>query len=199
MTAGVLAAALALAAPVPAAPPVTAPPSRATGRDLRILLDPDNPALFGIGGWDRQVAQTGTIFYLCREEACGPGSTVSVRRQNPADVPSSAERLRQDAVARGQTIMRRTESGIVRIETGKPKMTQDKLFRLGEITQTFTLNGRGDVSPFWKNGYVANKTAAFTVVSSGQNRQKVDTNYTVFNIALMLVLQRLAGEAKPAE
>ena len=91
-------------------------------------------AAFGIGGWDRQVAQTGTVFYLCREEACGPGSTVSVRRQSPsADLPS-AEGLREGAVARGQAVMLRAESGIVGIETGKPKVTRDKLFRLGEIT-----------------------------------------------------------------
>jgi hypothetical protein len=189
-----LAAAL-VAAPLAAA----AQPADTPKGDLRIVLDPDNPAVFGIGGWDRQVAQTGTVFYLCREEACGPGSTVSVRRQSPtADLPT-AEGLRRDAVARGQAVMRRTESGIIGVETGEPKVTQDKLFRLGEIAQTFTLKGQGDVSPFWKNGYIANNAAAFTVVSSGPNRQQVDTNYTVFNVALMLILQRLAGEAKPAE
>ncbi|HEX8665070.1 MAG TPA: hypothetical protein VF744_13670 [Beijerinckiaceae bacterium] len=177
---------------------VLAAPAGAPKRDLRIGIAPDGSA-FSIGGWDRQVAQTGTIFYQCREDACGPGSTVSVRRQSPtADLPN-AERLRQEAVARGQAIMQRGQSGIVRIETGTPKVTQDKLFRLGAITQTFTLTGQGDVSPFWKNGYVANKAALFTVASSGQDRRQVDANYALFNIALMLVMQRLDNEGKPAE
>ena len=190
-----LAAAL-VAAPLAAA----AQPADAPKRDLRIMLDPDNPAVFGVGGWDRQVAQTGTIYYQCREEACGPGSLVSVRRQSPTVDPPSAEMLRREAVERGQAIMQRSQGQVVRIETGKPKAGGDKLLHRGEVTQTFTLApGTSDIPPFWKNGYIANKTAAFTVASSGQDRQRVDGNYTVFNVALALVLQRLANEAKPAE
>jgi hypothetical protein len=191
-----------LAAALVAAPLVAAAqPADAPKRDLRIMLDPDNPAVFGIGGWDRQIAQTGTIYYQCREEACEPGSLVSVRRQSPTADPPSAETLRREAVERGETIMQRSQGQIVRIETGTPKASGDKLLRRGEVTQTFVLapGGSGDIPQFWKNGYIVNKTAAFTVTSSGRDRQKVDTNYAVFNLALALVLQRLAGEAKPAE
>jgi hypothetical protein len=171
----------------------------AAARELRIALDPDGPA-FSIGGWDRQVAQTGTVFYQCREDACGLGSTVSVRRQSPPANPPSVEALRRDAIERGKAAMQRSAGAMLGVETGTPKVGRDKLLSRGEVTQTFTLAaGTTDVARFWKSGYIGNKAAAFTVSSSGRDPKQVDANYAVFNLTLALVLQRLADAPKPAE
>lgn len=181
-----LAAMLACAA-IPAAQ------STALAEDQSISLDPNGDA-FGISGWSRRVADTGTIFYACQRESCGKGSTVSLRKQPQGSAPT-ADAMRRNEARSNQAMRERLGDRIARIDVGEPRLEQDRVFSLGEISRTYVPAPGVDpgLQLHWKSGFVGAAAGLYTVVSSADSRALCDDNYKIFQTALMLTLARGAA------
>lgn len=165
-------------------------------RDLSLSLNPDSGA-FTIGGWSRRVADTGTIFYTCEEDACGRGSTVSMRKQ-PQPISPDAEAMRRNEMRTSDALRERLKGKIEKIDIGEPNVSRDAAFSIGEISRTMTPVAGVDpgIQPYWKTGYVTNKTAMHTISSSANSRNLCDDNYNMFKFALMLSTARSSSRAQ---
>lgn len=159
--------------------------SLATARDLNLQIDPNSEA-FGLGGWARRVADTGTIFYTCVEDSCGRGSTVSIRRQQGQ--PPNAETILRNEWRVSDTIKQRLQGRIDRIDIGQPAVASDGVFTTGEISRSIVAAvANPGVQLHWKNGFVHSPALYYSIVSSADTRALCDENYDMVKSALMLV------------
>lgn len=164
--------------------------STAIAEEQGINLDPKSDA-FGISGWSRRVAETGTIFYTCERDSCGKGSTVSLRRQPPGPAPT-ADAMKRNEARIEQAMRERLGNKIARIDISEPKLESDRVFSLGEITRTYVPAPGVDpgLQLHWKSGFVSTSAALYTIVSSSDTRALCAGNYGIFQTALMLSLAR---------
>lgn len=155
-------------------------------RDLSLNVNPDT-GVFTINGWSRRVADTGTVFYTCEDQACGKGSTVSMRKQ-PQLIAPDADAVRRNEMRTSETLRERLQGKIDRIDVGEPSVTRDQSFSVGEISRTIVPIAGVDagIQAYWKTGYVTSKSAMYTISSSADSRALSDENYDMFKFALML-------------
>lgn len=161
-------------------------PNSAQARDVSVSVNAATGVLT-VGGWSRRVADSGTIFYTCEEDACGKGSTVSMRKQT-APAPD-AETLRRNEMRVADTLRERAGGRIAKIEVGEPRVTNDGAYALGEIPRSITLpaGGGGGIHLQWRSGFIVSQTLNYTLVSSADSRQLCDDNYNTFKFGLMLM------------
>lgn len=155
---------------------------------LKVDLFLDGSDGFTVGGWDRKVADTGTIYYTCREEKCGRGSTVSMHSQTQR--PQTAEEMRSHEKRIGDVIIERAGGLISHVDIGEPDILTKASLSMGKVTRTLVASKPGDTgfSLNWTSGFVAINEKHYTLSSSAISRELADENFDIYQQLLVLVL-----------
>ena len=155
---------------------------------LKVDLFLDGSDGFTVGGWDRKVADTGTIYYTCREDSCGRGSTVSMHSQTQR--PQTAEEMRSQEKRIGDVIIERTGGLIARVDIGEPDILTKASLSMGKVTRTLVASKPGDMGfdLNWTSGFVALNKKHYTLSSSAISREHADENFDIYQRLLVLVL-----------
>jgi len=161
--------------------------SSASARDLKIAMDPDGSA-FSVGGWARQVAGTGTIFYQCQQDSCGRGSTVSLRKQSPGGYTPETLRLNEQRVA--SILMSQFPGKVTRVDISPVKNRNDKTFRVSEVSRTIVAQPGVEIGMplYWRSGFISTTASAYTISSSAGSRKLADGNFATFQVPLLLMM-----------
>lgn len=141
-------------------------------------VDPATPEL-AVRGWVRGVASTGTTYYQCQTSPCGPGSTISVRRQAPSETTPEKVEARDRAVDR---VMAQRFGPAVRITRGdlQVERVQGGIV-IGRATQDYDgIRPAEGMHPAWTSGFVSGPCAAYSIGSSAAARPLADRNFTMF-------------------
>lgn len=152
-------------------------------------------AVVNVEGWERQVAQTGTVFYRCKPGgSCAAGSTVSFRGQAAAPVPTVAVyRERQEGLNRRMVEHSNGRlSAVEIIEVAESTRGTAKV--LTAVKALVAVNGPRQ---FLATSLVADGDRHFSIVSTAATEAASRANVATFLPAL-LAAPRSATAPPPA-
>ena len=168
---------------------------------LALILSPVPPApasaqgaAVTIEGWDRQVADTGTVYFRCRAATCAAQSTVSYRSQSVTRMPSVAEfRRRQEETNRRM------------VETSNGRLSRVEMIDVAEADQagakTLTavklLVASAGANQYLATSLVLQGGRAFSIVSTAPSEAAARANLTTF-IPVVLLQGGLTPPPAPA-
>lgn len=137
-------------------------------------------------GWQRTVAETGTVFYRCQAATCPAGSTVSYRQQRDGPLMPFADFQRFNV----QTNQRMVEqsNGTVRsvemIEIGQRTMAENQFYTAVKIIHRASGRDEFYVSTIFSDG-----RRHYSVVSSAGSERDARANMDQFLPIVMLASQ----------
>lgn len=82
---------------------------------INVAVDPQGRSVVEYQGWERSLAQTGTMYYRCTLPSCGPNGLVSYHEQGDAPLPPF-EAFRRDGLARNERIVAQSNGRVQRID-----------------------------------------------------------------------------------
>lgn len=136
-----------------------------------------------IDGWERQVAQTGTVFFRCRSASCTAQSTVSYRVQPAGRMPTvAAFRQRQEETNRRM------------VEGSNGRLTRVDILDVAEseragakvITAVKLLVAASGPNQYLATSLVMQGQKAFSIVSTAPTDAAARANLATFIPAVLL-------------
>jgi len=151
-------------------------------------------AAVSVDGWERQVAQTGTVFFRCRAAACTAQSTVSYRAQQVTRMPPvPAFRQRQEETNRRM------------VESSNGRLTRVDILDVAEseragakvMTAVKLLVSANGPNQYLATSLVIQGQKAFSIVSTAPTEAAARANLQTF-IPIVLLQGDLTPPAAPA-
>lgn len=162
---------------------------------LALAQEAPQAAVVTVDGWERQVAQTGTIFYRCKPGGtCAAGSTVSYRGQAVAPVPTVAVyRERQEGLNRRMVEQSNGRlSAVEIIEVAESTRGSAKV--LTAVKALVAVNGPRQ---FLATSLVADGDRHLSIVSTAGTEAAARANIATF-LPVLLAAPRSATTPPPA-
>lgn len=140
-------------------------------------------ATVSVDGWERQTAETGTVYFRCRAASCAAQSTISYRSQSVTRMPPVAEfRRRQEETNRRM------------VESSNGRLTRVEMIDVAEADQagakTLTavklLVASSGTNEYLATSLVLQGTRAFSVVSTAPTEAAARANLRTFIPVVML-------------
>lgn len=152
--------------------------------------DRPSAAAASIDGWQRQVAETGTVFFHCRAASCPAGSTVSYRMQGTGQ-QMTMEAFRNHHEALGRRMVDQSQGRLTRVDLIEISQSREAG---AEVLTAVRLVARAEGGEeFMASSVVVDEGRRFSIVSTARSEIDARTGLRMFLPVVLLQTRLDAG------
>lgn len=143
-----------------------------------------------IDGWQRQVAETGTVYFHCRAATCPAGAAVSYRLQSDGPAPT-LEAFRAHHEVLNRRMVEQSNGRLARIEL--IEVAQGREAGAEVLTAVKALESATGSRQFMASSMVSDGPRRFTMVSTAGTEADARTGLRMF-LPVVLLQTQLGGQ-----